>query len=127
MFMVTRDPDAAFTPDLCSRVTFVNFTVTPEGLRNQLLDACLRALRPEHHARRAELAVVRAECRVGRKHSKGRARAPPSEGDQYKGGEDAHHEALVNGAVRDPVERNRAGGAGGSRVDIPAISETVDQ
>ena len=26
--MITRNPDANFSPDLCSRVTFVNFTVT---------------------------------------------------------------------------------------------------
>lgn len=26
MFMITRDSNAQFTPDLCSRVTFVNFT-----------------------------------------------------------------------------------------------------
>lgn len=28
MFMITRNSEAKFTPDLCSRVTFVNFTVT---------------------------------------------------------------------------------------------------
>jgi len=32
MFMVTRDSNADFTPDLCSRVTFVNFTVTMSSL-----------------------------------------------------------------------------------------------
>ena len=32
MFMITRNPNAVFTPDLCSRVTFVNFTVTPSSL-----------------------------------------------------------------------------------------------
>ena len=32
MFMITRDSNAKFTPDLCSRVTFVNFTVTPSSL-----------------------------------------------------------------------------------------------
>jgi len=32
LYMVTRDPNAVFTPDLCSRVTFVNFTVTPSSL-----------------------------------------------------------------------------------------------
>lgn len=32
MFMVTRDPNAVFTPDICSRVTFVNFTVTMSSL-----------------------------------------------------------------------------------------------
>jgi len=32
LFLVTRDSNARFTPDLCSRVTFVNFTVTPSSL-----------------------------------------------------------------------------------------------
>lgn len=32
LFMFTRDANAFFTPDLCSRVTFVNFTVTPSSL-----------------------------------------------------------------------------------------------
>lgn len=32
LFMITRNPSATFTPDLCSRVTFVNFTVTPSSL-----------------------------------------------------------------------------------------------
>lgn len=32
LYMITRDPHAVFTPDLCSRVTFVNFTVTPSSL-----------------------------------------------------------------------------------------------
>lgn len=34
LFMFTRNSDAKFTPDLCSRVTFVNFTVTPSSLRS---------------------------------------------------------------------------------------------
>lgn len=36
LFMVTRNPTAAFTPDLCSRVTLVNFTVTPASLQAQV-------------------------------------------------------------------------------------------
>ena len=32
LFMFTRDANAKFTPDLCSRVTFVNFTVTASSL-----------------------------------------------------------------------------------------------
>jgi dynein heavy chain 1 len=32
LYMITRNPNAVFTPDLCSRVTFVNFTVTPSSL-----------------------------------------------------------------------------------------------
>jgi len=34
LFMLTRNQNAAFTPDLCSRVTFVNFTVTQSSLQN---------------------------------------------------------------------------------------------
>lgn len=32
--MITRNANAKFTPDLCSRVTFVNFTVTKSSLEN---------------------------------------------------------------------------------------------
>ena len=32
LFMITRNNNAYFTPDLCSRVTFVNFTVTITSL-----------------------------------------------------------------------------------------------
>lgn len=34
MFMITKNSEAKFTPDLCSRVTFVNFTVTQSSLEN---------------------------------------------------------------------------------------------
>jgi dynein heavy chain 1 len=37
IFMSTRDPNSHFTPDLCSRVTFVNFTVTHSSLSSQCL------------------------------------------------------------------------------------------
>lgn len=40
--MITRDSNAKFTPDLCSRVTFVNFTVTPSSLKNQCLNYFLK-------------------------------------------------------------------------------------
>ena len=32
MFMITRDSNAKFTPDICSRVSFVNFTITSSSL-----------------------------------------------------------------------------------------------
>jgi dynein heavy chain 1 len=32
LFMITRNQNAVFAPDLCSRVTFVNFTVTQSSL-----------------------------------------------------------------------------------------------
>lgn len=39
LLLVTRNPGARFAPDLCSRVTIVNFTVTPASLQSQV---CLR-------------------------------------------------------------------------------------
>lgn len=35
IFLSTRDPSCHFTPDLCSRVTFVNFTVTHSSLTDR--------------------------------------------------------------------------------------------
>jgi len=34
IFMITRDNSTRFSPDLCSRVTFINFTVTSSSLQN---------------------------------------------------------------------------------------------
>lgn len=36
LLLVTRNPAARFAPDLCSRVTIVNFTVTPASLQSQV-------------------------------------------------------------------------------------------
>lgn len=42
IFLTTRNPFAVFAPDLCSRVTIVNFTVTPASLESQALSAILK-------------------------------------------------------------------------------------
>ena len=55
IFLTTRNPFAVFAPDLCSRVTLVNFTVTPASLESQALSAILKAERPDVDARRTEL------------------------------------------------------------------------
>ena len=47
LFMLTRNQNASFAPDLCSRVTFVNFTVTPSSLMNQCLNIFLKNERPD--------------------------------------------------------------------------------
>src|SRR6266536_832821 len=41
-----------FPPDLCSRVTFVNFTVTRSSLQSQCLNQVLKAERPDVDAKR---------------------------------------------------------------------------
>ena len=55
IFMSTRDPTAHFTPDLCSRVTFVNFTVTPSSLTSQCLSKVLKAERPDIDEKRSDI------------------------------------------------------------------------
>ena len=51
LFLATRDATATFSPDLCSRVTLVNFSVTAGGLEAQCVEALLQAERPDAHAR----------------------------------------------------------------------------
>lgn len=55
IFLTTRDPTAEFSPDLCSRVTFINFTVTRSSLQSQCLNEVLRAERPDVDAKRSDL------------------------------------------------------------------------
>jgi dynein heavy chain 1 len=64
IFLSTRDPNAHFTPDLCSRVTFVNFTVTPGSLQEQCLHEVLRAERPDIHQKRVDLMKLQGEFKV---------------------------------------------------------------
>ena len=61
LFMITRDANAKFTPDVCSRVTFVNFTVTPASLQNQCLMIFLKHERPDVEAKRLNLLKLQGE------------------------------------------------------------------
>eukprot|EP01094_Clydonella_sp_ATCC50884_P027826 TRINITY_DN8164_c0_g1_i2.p1 TRINITY_DN8164_c0_g1~~TRINITY_DN8164_c0_g1_i2.p1 ORF type:complete len:4596 (+),score=2011.83 TRINITY_DN8164_c0_g1_i2:76-13863(+) len=64
IFLATRDPTAHFTPDLCSRVTFVNFTVTPSSLQSQCLNSILKSERPDIEEKRTDLLKLQGEFRV---------------------------------------------------------------
>ena len=55
IFLSTRDPTVEVAPDLCSRVTFVNFTVTRSSLQSQCLNQVLKAERPDFDERRSDL------------------------------------------------------------------------
>ncbi|VVD02388.1 unnamed protein product [Leptidea sinapis] len=44
IFLSTRDPTVEFPPDMCSRVTFVNFTVTRSSLQSQCLHRLEKSL-----------------------------------------------------------------------------------
>jgi len=60
LVLVSRQPNPHFTPDLCSRVSIVNFGVTPASLEAQALGAILRAEKPEVQERRTELLTLMA-------------------------------------------------------------------
>ncbi len=64
LVLVTRDPSAALPPDLCSRVTLVNFTVTPASLCAQALSMVLRSERPDVDKRRSEALRLQGEQSV---------------------------------------------------------------
>ena len=59
--MFTRNANAKFTPDLCSRVTFVNFTVTPSSLMSQCLNIYLKNEREEIDKKRNGLLKLQGE------------------------------------------------------------------
>eukprot|EP01114_Cavostelium_apophysatum_P023031 TRINITY_DN854_c0_g1_i2.p1 TRINITY_DN854_c0_g1~~TRINITY_DN854_c0_g1_i2.p1 ORF type:complete len:4577 (-),score=1545.65 TRINITY_DN854_c0_g1_i2:38-13768(-) len=64
IFLSTRDPTSHFTPDLCSRVTFVNFTVTPSSLQSQCLHEVLKTERPDTYNKQQGLIKAQGEFKV---------------------------------------------------------------
>lgn len=61
LFLSTRDPSATFPPDICSRTTFVNFTVTQSSLQSQSLNQVLKSERPDVDQRRMNLIKMQGE------------------------------------------------------------------
>ncbi|UZJ52281.1 hypothetical protein CBS101457_001601 [Exobasidium rhododendri] len=68
MFLSTRDPSVEFTPDVCSRVTFVNFTMTRGSLQSQTLDQVLKSERPDTDKKRTDLMKLQGEFRLRLRH-----------------------------------------------------------
>ena len=64
VLLTTRNPSVEFSPDLCSRVTIVNFTVTPSSLQTQCLNKVLRCERPDVDAKRSDLLKLQGEFRL---------------------------------------------------------------
>ena len=61
LYLSTRDPSATFPPDICSRTTFVNFTVTQSSLQTQTLNDVLKSERPDVDKRRTNLVKMQGE------------------------------------------------------------------
>ncbi|KAF2152302.1 hypothetical protein K461DRAFT_241389 [Myriangium duriaei CBS 260.36] len=68
MFLTTRDPSATFPPDICSRTSFVNFTVTQSSLRTQALDDIVKSERPDVDEKRSNLIKSQGEFRLRLRH-----------------------------------------------------------
>ncbi|KAF2103413.1 dynein heavy chain [Rhizodiscina lignyota] len=68
LFLSTRDPSATFAPDICSRTTFVNFTVTQSSLQTQSLNEVLKSERPDVDERRSNLIKMQGEFSLRLRH-----------------------------------------------------------
>jgi len=68
LFLTTRDASARFTSDICSRTTFVNFTVTQSSLQSQSLDTTLKSERPDVYERRSNLVKIQGDFAVQVRH-----------------------------------------------------------
>ncbi|KAH0545547.1 hypothetical protein FGG08_000378 [Glutinoglossum americanum] len=64
LYLSTRDPSATFPPDICSRTTFVNFTVTQSSLQTQSLNEVLKFERPDVDERRSNLIKLQGEFKI---------------------------------------------------------------
>ena len=64
MFLSTRDPTVEFPPDICSRVTFVNFTVTRASLQAQCLHHVLKCERPDVEEKRVDLLKIQGKPKI---------------------------------------------------------------
>ncbi|KAI9204677.1 dynein heavy chain [Polychytrium aggregatum] len=68
LFLSTRDPSVNFPPDICSRVTFVNFTVTRSSLQSQCLHQVLKVERPDTDRKRTDLIKLQGEFQLKLRH-----------------------------------------------------------
>jgi dynein heavy chain 1 len=64
IILTTKNPAAKLTPDLCSRVTLVNFTVTPASLQSQSMSQIMKAEKPEVEEQRINLLKLQGEQNV---------------------------------------------------------------
>ena len=64
IILTTKNPAVKLTPDICSRVTLVNFTVTPAGLQSQSLTKILKNESPEVESQRNDILKLQGEQNV---------------------------------------------------------------
>ena len=64
MYIITREYQFLFTPNICIRITFCNFTFTPSSLQNQCLNMYLKIERSETKIKRQDLLKHQGEFKV---------------------------------------------------------------
>ena len=64
IILATRNPLAIFSPDICSRVTLVNFTITRASLLSQAVSIILKSERPDVDKRYRELMALQTEQNI---------------------------------------------------------------
>lgn len=61
LFMTTKMPNPHYIPEICIKVTLINFTVTMSGLEQQLLADVVIAEKPEIEKQRDQIVVQMAK------------------------------------------------------------------
>jgi dynein heavy chain len=61
LYLTTKMPNPHYLPEVCIKVTLINFTVTMSGLADQLLGAVVRKEKPEMEKRKNDLVVSMAK------------------------------------------------------------------
>eukprot|EP00106_Octopus_bimaculoides_P013835 XP_014781277.1 PREDICTED: dynein heavy chain 6, axonemal-like [Octopus bimaculoides] len=57
LYLTTKIPNPQYLPDVCTKVTIINFMVTKSGLENQILSDVVRLERPDLENQRNQLIV----------------------------------------------------------------------
>eukprot|EP01041_Mallomonas_annulata_P001585 gene1585-3062_t len=61
LFMTSKLPNPHYLPEVCIKVTLINFTVTMDGLESQLLGDVVAAERPDIETKKVQLMLQMAE------------------------------------------------------------------
>jgi dynein heavy chain len=61
LYMTTKMPNPHYLPEVCIKVTLINFTVTMLGLESQLLGLVVKAERPDIEQKKVQLLLQMAE------------------------------------------------------------------
>ena len=61
LYMTTKMPNPHYLPEVCIKVTLINFTVTMQGLESQLLGDVVKAERPDIEQKKVQLLLQMAE------------------------------------------------------------------